>query len=149
MIKTPDVLCIDKRDRQLYDDIARESIFKDHDRKEQFLVAMATGFGAAAKRPLEGIESSGFFRTSYLQPQDRALINAVAVAESQSVDVLLDPEAVFRTAEEYAHGGIQILHGEIMNTQYGSFDKRFEKVLSEAYDAVMDKGDEENPAGRA
>jgi hypothetical protein len=143
-MKVPDRLHVDKADRQLYDDMARESVFKDQERKEQFLTAMAIGYKEGARRPLQDIESSGFFRTAYLLPQDLALINAVAVVQAGSVEILLDAESVFGIAEEFAHGGIQILHGLIMDTQFGSFAKRLEKMLFDVYNTAMEESDEKS-----
>lgn len=135
--KEPDRLCIDKSDRDLYNIIKRESIFLGKGDKELFIIAMAFGFKNKARISLPNRETSGYTRTSYLTLQDKALIYAVALKEKGSVEVLSDKEEVFKIAEEYAHGGIKILHDTIESTQFGSFSKQFEKKLYEIYEELM------------
>jgi len=130
MPKTPDRLFVGKRDRELYDHdaIARE-IGAGRTRKEQFLFAMAIGFKNKLKRPLDAREGGGFFLAKDLHPKDMALLDAVAICDTGSADVLMDGEAVFRIAEEYAHAGIKLLYDEVTSGQPGSFWKRLECEL--------------------
>lgn len=138
MAKIPDRLNIDKKtDRELYDALDNEKMlrFKDkggiRTRKEQFLFAMSIGFKNKSKRPLESKE--GFFLLKDMRPDEEALINAVAIADTDSIEVLSKKEDVFKIAEEYAHAGIKLLVDKIQSTQFGSFDKQFEKELLELY----------------
>ncbi len=105
-------------------------------RKDEFLFAMAIGFKNKVKPSLK-MPKDGFFLTKDLKPEDEALINAMAVWESNSVDVLSNKEEVFKIAEEYAHGGVRILHDSIGSTQFGSFSKQFEKMLHEIHEELM------------
>jgi len=132
----PDRLYIDRDDRKLYEKIEKEDVFKGRTRKEEFLFAMAIGFKNKVKRSLKMKE--GFFLTKDLKPEDETLINVIAIWGSNSVEVLLsNKEKVFEIAEEYAHGGIRLLHDSIESTQYGSFSKQFEKTLHEIYEELM------------
>ncbi len=132
MAKTPDRLSIDKRtDRKLYDKI-RQEVFLEMPRKDQFLFAMAYGFIYKTKRELGTKE--GFFLAKDMGPQDEALINAVAVAETGSVAVLANKARVYQIAEEYAHAGIRLLHDQV-TSQPGSFYKRFERDLFETLES--------------
>ncbi len=63
-------------------------------------------------------------------PQDEALIDAVAIAKSNSVAVLSNRARVYQIAEEYAHAGIRLLHDQAISGP-GSFYKRFERDLFE------------------
>jgi len=121
----PDRLFIEKGEREtLYDKI---EIFGEKSRKEQFLFAMAFGFKNKIKRPLETKE--GFFLTKDLRVEDEALMDIVAVYDTGSADILSDRGKVFKIAEEYAHAGINLLHGKISSIEYGSFNKHFEEDL--------------------
>jgi len=134
----PDRFYIDKSDRKLYEKIEEEEMFKGKNRKDEFLFAMAIGFKNKVKPSLK-TPKDGFFLTKDLKPEDEALINAMAVWESNSVDVLSNKEEVFKIAEEYAHGGARILHDSIGSTQFGSFSKQFEKMLHEIYEELMNE----------
>jgi dnd system-associated protein 4 len=128
MGKHPDRLRIDKSDKKLYDHatLATE-IFRDKENKEQFLFAAAIGFKNKVKRPLDARE--GFVRTSYLLPEDEALIDSIALFDVGSVDILSDRAAVFSIIEEYAHAGIKLLYDEVTTGQPGSFFKKLELEL--------------------
>jgi len=135
MPEIPDRLNIDKRDRDLYNFLDCEEIlrFKDkggrRNRKEQFIFAMAYGFSAGARKALGTAE--GFVLAKDLHPDDQALIDAVAIYESKSVEILTDQKAVFKIVEEYAHAGVMLLVERIKNVQFGSFEKELEKSLYE------------------
>lgn len=141
MPTTPDRVYIDKEDRSLYEKIENENIFKEKTRKEQFLFAMAIGFENDIKQPLSNKESSGLFLLKDLGPEDKALINAVALHESNSIEVLADKGKVFKIAEEYAHAGIKLLVDKIESTQFGSFHKQLEKELHEIYGRLFSNKD--------
>ena len=148
MPQIPDRLHIDRDDRELYDKLQTDSLFASTERKEQFLIAMAFGFKGKTRRQLENKETSGFFRTSYLRPEDEALINAVAICDTGSVDVLVDRAEVFRIAEEYAHAGIRILVNEWQSTQFASYAKRFEKDLFDMYNSIhSERQEDEDTSG--
>jgi len=115
MAAIPDRVYIDKEDRALYEKVENANVleFKKKGRKEQFLLAMAIG------------------------TQDDALMNAIAVYETNSPDVLSNKEEVFKIAEEYAHAGIKLLVDKIETTEFTSFHRQFEKELHEIYDRVV------------
>ena len=137
MPQIPDRLHIDKEDRKLYDELDKENMLKFKDkggrrtRKEQFFFAMVIGFKNKIKMGLETKE--GFFNTRDMRIDDEALIDAIAINDNNSVDVLANREEVFQIAEEYAHAGIKLLHNKINSTQLGSFDKQFEKEILDIY----------------
>lgn len=124
MARKPDRLSIDEKDKQLYDAI-EEDVLLGQQNKDQFLFAMAYGFWHEAGRKIERKE--GFVRAEYLTPEDEALIDAVAVAETASAAVLSNRERVYEIAEQYAHGGIRLVHAQVQSTQHGSLYKVFER----------------------
>jgi len=143
MAEIPDRLNADVRDRDLYDRLQTEGMFKSTDRKDQFLFAMAFGCKSEARLPLD--KKDGLVRTSYLRAEDEALMNAVAVHHAGSLEVLADREQVYKIAEEYAHAGIRLLVDWIESQPYGSVETRFEKELRDVFDALVG-GDHEKSA---
>lgn len=133
MARNPDRLSIDKNtDRKLYDALKKD-IFKGTTRKQEFFFAMAFGYLYNVK--LELGTKEGLFLAKDMGPEDKALISALAITETGTVDILANQAEVYRIAEEYAHGGIKLLHDEITSKQLGSFYKRFEK---EVFDKIND-----------
>lgn len=127
MAKYPDRLSIDKNtDRDLYDAL-KEDIFEGTTRKQQFFFAMAFGYLYNVRVELETTE--GFFLAKDMGPEDESIISALAIAETDSVVILANQFAIYKIAEEYAHGGIRILYDEVTSKQPGSFYKRFEKEI--------------------
>ena len=131
----PDRLYIDRADRDLYDDETLKSeVFGRRENRDQFVFAMSLGFKHGVRRPLN--TRDGFFLAQNLRLEDEALIDAVAIHETGSAEVLTDREAVFRIAEEYAHAGIRLLHDEATSGQPGSFFKRLELDLSGLLESI-------------
>lgn len=130
-----DRLYIDVNDRELYDKIEEQEMFKGRTRKEQFLFAMALGVRNDITIPLRTKE--GFFLVKDLRPEDEALINAVVLWNEGSADILSDKEKAYKIAEEYAHAGIKLLVDKIESVEFGSFWKQFEKELYEIYEKVV------------
>jgi dnd system-associated protein 4 len=134
-LKEPDRLYIEKADRELYNEIKGEDMFSGKDTRELFIIAAAFGFKNKIRKSFQNRE--GYVRTEYLTGKDKALLYAIALKEADSVDILSNKEEVFKIAEEYAHGGVRILHDSIGSTQFGSFSKQFEKMLHEIYEELM------------
>lgn len=127
MAKNPDRLYIDKdKDRKLYNAL-EEEIFKGTTRKEQFFFAMAYGFLYDIR--IELSTKDNWFLVKDMGPEDESIIYALAIAKTNSVGILANKAEVYKIAEEYAHGGIKLLHDEVTSKQPGSFYKRFEKTL--------------------
>lgn len=139
MAQISDRLNIEKGEREnLYDKI---NLFKEKSRKEQFLFAMTIGFKNKVKRALK--TKNGFFLIKDMRPEDEALLNVVAIYDTNSVEVLSNKEEVFKIAEEYAHAGVKLLYDKIESTQSGTFEKQFEKELFDIYKELdLDEEDE-------
>jgi hypothetical protein len=129
MSTEPDRLYIARTDRELYDKLQDEDMFKSKTRKEQFLFAMAMGFRNQVRQQLDTRE--GIFLAKDMGPEDEALVDAVALHSSDSADGLLDRKAVFQIAEEYAHAGIRLVLAKIEAIEFGSFDKAYEGEVRE------------------
>jgi len=137
MSELPDRLNIDKKDRELYKILDVEEIVKFKDsggtrtRREQFIFAMAYGFYNGVKKALDANE--GFVLEKDLHKEDYALLDAIAICNTDSVEVLADRKAVFKIAEEYAHAGIKLLSDKIKGSQIGLYEKELEKALFEIF----------------
>ena len=132
MTRVPERLSIDKADRKLYEQCTISGeVLAGRANKEQFLFAMAIGFKNQVKRPLDA--KDGFVRLVSMRPEDEALIDAVAIHDTGSADILSDREAVFRIAEEYAHAGIRLLYDSVTSGQPGSFHKKLEVELFDLF----------------
>jgi len=124
-----DRMNMDKSDRVLYDKLAEEPLLRGTTRKEQFLLAMATGF--VHNRRIELGPKEGLFLLKDLHSDEEALLSAVALSLSEDASVVADRSVVLKTAEEFAHAGLQLLLSQIESTEFGTFDKHFEKDLLE------------------
>lgn len=120
-------VAVGKEDREYYNLLKEEELFKKADWKDIFMIAFAIGFRNGLRRELSKQHSGGLFRRSYLMEEDKACIAAVAVCE-ESPDLLLDGEKIIRIAEEYAHAGIGILYSK-QESLLGTFEKDFEREI--------------------
>ncbi len=132
--KKVDRLFVDKKDLDLFNRLKeKDSPFAGCSNKEIFLAAMVTGFFEGSKLELQTRE--GYVREEYLHPQDKALINAIAVSEAGDLKVLLDKQKVFSIAEEYATGGIVLLKAKALSLdEYGSYAKKLESQMLREYE---------------
>lgn len=132
----PDRIYFDKSDRELYDKLDSEEMLNHRyrTRKEQFFFVVAIGLKHGKRFPLKSRE--GFFLAKDLHPVDIALLNAVAVFDQKSNEVLEDKRKVFLISEEYAHAGIIILAEKLDTSAYGTYDKHFEKEVIELFNKI-------------
>jgi len=136
--KGPDRFYINKEDRKDYESLLdRDSPFKDKENKDLFIMAMAVGYAEGSKTRLKKRE--GFFRESYLDVRERAIISALAVAEKGNLNVLLDKSEVFSIAEGYAAGGIRLLKDKVFSGEYGSYARKLETELVETFNKITAK----------
>jgi len=139
-IKEPLVIRVKEKDledfNKLLDD--NESPFNKSARKTVFLVAMAIGFHEMIKEELKDVKMIDYDRVAYLAPGEKALIKAIAVADKNDLQVLLNPKEVYLIAEEYAAGGIKILKNKVFSGEFGSYIKKLEAELVEKYKKISE-----------
>jgi hypothetical protein len=134
--KGPDRLYINKQDRKDYEKLLdKDSPFKDNENKDVFIMAMTFGFAEGIRTKLE--KKEGFIRVEYLNPSERALIAAIAVAEKGNLSVLADKKEEYAIAEEFAAGGVRLLKDKVFSGEYGSYSKRLEDELLRAYEKML------------
>ncbi|MDR2700041.1 MAG: hypothetical protein LBC12_04425 [Nitrososphaerota archaeon] len=130
--KKPDRLYIEKKDREDWDRLKdSDSQFAGVDNKDIFLAAMVTGYFEKVEFELK--TKDGYFFAHNLKSSEAALVKAIAVSKTGSLDVLLDTEKVYEIAERYATGGLKILKEKIFSGEYGSYSKKLEAELLRQY----------------
>jgi ribosomal protein S17 len=126
--KKPDRFSVEKKDRDDWNRLKdKDSPFSGSDNKDIFLAAMITGYHEKVKFELK--TKDGYFFSDNLKPQEEALVKAIAVSETGSLNVLIDEERVFEIAEQYATGGLSILKNRVFSGEYGSYAKKLETEL--------------------
>lgn len=121
---------IEKTELESYDNI---KIIDSEDRKDQFLLALATGFKNKEKKPIRNRHI--LFKTKYFKENDEALLNAITLYETGDVSKLTDKAEVYRIAEQYANAGIEILKQED-DIKHGNYLKKFEKNVIDSYNEL-------------
>jgi hypothetical protein len=143
--KEPDIIYIRKGDKESFARLQEEdSPFRSKENKDLFIMAMAIGFNEGKRieiGPGERI-SGGYFRTSYLTDREKALIKAVAVADSGDFDVIANKKRVYEIAESYAAGGIESLKRSVLGGKYEDYSKKLEVALLELLKKTRKEGDE-------
>jgi len=130
-------LSIRKSDRSEYERLQeKDSPLRDRANKDLFMMAMITGFCENNKVKLDARD--GFIFDHYLTPKDLTVMKAIAIAESDSLSILLDKRQVYSIAEEYATGGILLLKNEIFGGDYGSYAKRLESKIIEKHREIFE-----------
>lgn len=106
-----------------------EDLFKDSEWKDIFLLAMSIGFKMGKREELKKRDPGGLIRTDTLNDLEKALIKAIAIASTKSIDILLDKREPYRIAEEYANAGIKILERKILSEPMGTYHKELAATL--------------------
>ena len=125
-----DRLSIEKLDRRSYEKLRDENFFvKNNRNKDLFLFAVAMGVYYNESKEIGKRE--GYILEDRLDPEDHALLKAVALYHTKDIGVLKSQQQVFKIAEEYANAGIKIIVDELESAQYGDFNRRMEEKLHE------------------
>ena len=137
-IDFPDV-AYDKNDQEFYASLVAEdssSIFKNRTRVDVFMYAMALGFNAKKRLPLE--KKAANLNPSAISGNERWLMRAIAVTYTEDLNVIKDHKEVVKIAEEFANAGIIILRDIIKNSTLESEkDIEFQTKL---YDKIKEMG---------
>ncbi|MEM3385754.1 MAG: hypothetical protein QW738_05375 [Nitrososphaeria archaeon] len=126
----PDRLYIHIKDENIYKELEQNEFFKGKSNKDLFLFAMAVGFKNKVRRPIESKKE--FVREEYLKEKDLVLLYALAIFETGKIDVINNKAEVYKIAEEYAHGGIQLLIDKVRAPNL-DFGKQLELELYDYY----------------
>ena len=83
--------------------------------KDVFMWAVALGVKQGKRRPLTGPREQIFRWDQFSQETDVHALKAIALAETEDVEVLLQIERILQIAEEYANAGIHEIKQEIVD----------------------------------
>ena len=75
---------------------------------ELFLLCLALGFSTGTLRDVPPRKTDGP-RLDYFQPEQMALIKALALSEADNAELLIDEDRVYDIVERYAAGGLMLL----------------------------------------
>ena len=98
------------------------------ERIDQFLVAMALGYKLGSKTPLKGTKS--LILESSISDDNLALLNIVAIADTEDVKIISDKKQVFKIAEQYANTGIKYMQNIEESSQFGESMDKFEEIVN-------------------
>jgi hypothetical protein len=127
---------IEKSKRSLYEDLRTKetSPFYGVELHDLFMFALSYGRKKAGRVELDGDEHALFGRANALREEQAGIIEAVAVWEERSLDVLRDKRFVYTISEEYANGGIEKLHGRVFGPEDDALSELTMEVAQE-YDS--------------
>ena len=125
----PSMINIDKKDREKYTNLKQDNFFKDFENKDLFFVCVAYGKIYNKKEQIKPVE--GFFRASFLNEEDIALIEIINFSERVPEDVVKSFDEYFNIIEQYAHAGLKILTDVLSSKQFGTTDTEIEKTVNE------------------
>jgi len=135
MDKIPDRLNISFSDKVDCEKVIKDKSGPFSNKANKHLFMMALGFGYKyGKRKKLSNKKFGFVRIEYLSKEELSIINAIAVKEAGSLDILLNKAGVFKIAEEYANTGLKLLLKDILGEvegAYGDYHKRLGSELLE------------------
>jgi hypothetical protein len=126
---------VERKDFDVFNSLKEKgSPFVGAHNKEIFLAAMVVGYHEGCRIELKSRE--GYFHEKDLTREDAALIRAIAVAEENGLNVLLDKQKVYSIAEQFAAGGISLLKAKVSSGEYGSYAKKLESELIRSYEKI-------------
>lgn len=99
--------------------------------KDVFLYAAAYGFRHGLRSEVERPEPN--LPLSAFADEEVWILRALAVAEENSLEVLADERKVFRIAEEYANGAIELIYLEVFGGKPGEPYKRMVQDVQEQF----------------
>ena len=105
------------------------SPFRDMTMKDVFIYAMAIGYERGKKVPLK--RRTGVIPGNALRDEDYALVKAIGISQRKDVDILFEKKEkeLFKIAEEYANGGIDMLFYQVFGEDPGDPDRKMEQAL--------------------
>ena len=135
---------VERKDFDAFNSLKEKgSPFAGAHNKEIFLAAMVVGYHEGCRIELKSKE--GYFHEKDLTREEAALIRAIAVAEENGLNVLLDKQKVYSIAEQFAAGGISLLKAKVSSGEYGSYAKKLESELLRSYESIKTEPEKIEP----
>ena len=97
--------------------------------KQVFMFALGLGLQNGKKVPLK--KRIGIIPVRSLNEIDLTILKAIGISETKTVDIMFGENIanIFKNAEEYANGGIDLLYYQVFNAEPGDIDKKIEQPL--------------------
>lgn len=129
----------DNEDKIFYDGLRNSSTpLKKLQLTELFAIALVYG-KKVGFRSVMNDDAKGRIRESTLNSSDvRYLMMAIAADENKSIDILSDTDEFFKTCEEYAKTGIDLLNSDALEKNDQLLDDMETEILN-FYDEVIEK----------
>ena len=129
----------DNEDKIFYDGLRNSSTpLKKLQLAELFAIALVYG-KKVGFRSVMNDDAKGRIRESTLNSSDvRYLMMAIAADENKSIDILSDTDEFFKTCEEYAKTGIDLLNSDALEKNDQLLDDMETEILN-FYDEVIEK----------
>lgn len=144
----PRELAIEKDQHPFYEKLKKGEIlpeFKGQEMVYLFAMAMAYGVYHQKRRPLKKVQRS--ITRSFMEKEFGWLIKAVAISVSEEgVDIIPDQAMIYKIAEEYANGGMELIEKQLKSYRPGEFENEMEMELNSFMQEYFQKQpDEETP----
>lgn len=124
----PSVFYITNKDFELYKELSTSGPLKGITGHMLFMLAVSYGYYYKERVPLKD-KKKDYTRWSYVQGPQELVLKSIAIKEYGDPSIVKDYKLISQLAEEYANGGIHRLKADIHSGEFGSFQKRFEKLL--------------------
>ena len=130
----PRELAIDKNNHSFYEDLKKGKILpelKGYEMAYLFIIAMAYGIHYKRRKPLQQGQIKRSITRTFVEKDFEFLIKAIAISLSdEGVEIIADKAQIFKIAEEYANGGIEIIKNTLSKSRPGTFETTMETELS-------------------
>lgn len=105
------------------------------------MYALGIGFKNKKRVPLK--KRVGVIPLSAFNDADLSIIKSIAIADKKNIDIMFGEniQEMFKIAEEYANGGIELLDYQVFGPEPGDPDKKMEQALRDI-PSVTDQGDQ-------
>ena len=124
--KIPSRIKIDNSKFELFQKV-RQKFPKSCYNSDIFALAVAYGYDAGLKVPIES--KRDYINTVSISDELNSVMLLIALAEFSDVNqLIINPSLMFELAEEYANGGIDLLHNDLMNSG-GDFNQHLAEKL--------------------
>ena len=130
--EAPRELAIEKSKHPFYEELKKGEYlpeFKGQEMVYLFAMAMAYGVYHQKRKPLKRLQRS--ITRSFMEKEFGWLIKAIAISVSEDgVEIIPDQATIYKIAEEYANGGMDLIEQQLKSFKPGEFENEMEMELN-------------------
>lgn len=104
------------------------------ERGDQFVIAMALGYKAGLKTPLD--KKVHLSNWPSMSKSNKVLMKVLAIVDTNDFKIISDEEKVVRIAEEYANTGIKMIQDFEKDSPHDLELDEFENMINNEYDKL-------------